>query len=308
MTLLSYSDEPDRRLLGGAISIGNFDGVHRGHAELLRRLCRLATRLGGPAVAVTFDPPPAAILRPESQPPPLTTLGHRAELLRGFGVDGVVVIRTTRDLLAESAEDFFASLVVDTLQAKGIVEGPNFFFGRGRAGDPPLLRRLCGEAGIECQIVEPTTSDGAWISSTRIREAILAGEVDSAAAMLSRPYRISGVVTGGAGRGRLLGFPTANLSDIQTLIPAAGVYAGWAAVDGETLPAAIHIGPNPTFAETLPKVEVHLLDQSRQLYGLNLDVDFVRRIRGVVKFDSAEGLKRQIEVDLGGVREVLGQG
>jgi riboflavin kinase/FMN adenylyltransferase len=106
----------------------------------------------------------------------------------------------------------------------------------------------------------------------------------------------------------LLGFPTANLSDIQTLIPAAGVYAGWAAVDGETLPAAIHIGPNPTFAESLPKVEVHLLDQSRQLYGLNLDVDFVRRIRGVVKFDSAEGLKRQIEVDLRGVREALGRG
>ncbi len=293
---------PDPRLQGGAISIGNFDGVHRGHARLLERLCELAAELGGPAVAVTFDPPPAALLRPGAQPPSLTTLERREELLRGCGVDGVVVIETTRQLLGQAPEAFFQSVVVDALGARGIVEGPNFFFGRDRAGNPHLLERLCDESGLICRIVRPTTIQGLMISSTRVREAIASGDVAAAAGMLTRPYRITGLVSTGAGRGRGLGFPTANLTDIRTLIPGPGVYACQAWVGGRALVAACHIGPNPTFADSHNKVEVHVLDFAEDLYDRRIGVDFVKRIRSVRTFDSGTSLRLQVEEDLCSVR------
>lgn len=284
------------------ISIGNFDGVHRGHARLFERLCELAAEVGGPAVAVTFDPPPAALLRPGTHPPSLTTLERREELLRACGVDGVVVIETTRQLLGQSPEAFFQSVVVDSLGARGIVEGPNFFFGRDRAGNPHLLERLCDESGLACRIVRPTTIQGLMISSTRVREAIASGDVAAAATMLTRPYRVTGLVSAGAGRGRGLGFPTANLTDIRTLIPGPGVYACQAWVGGRGLVAACHIGPNPTFADSQNKVEVHLLDFEEDLYDRRLEVDFVKRIRSVRTFDSGNALRLQVEADLCSVR------
>lgn len=305
MIPLSTADAPDPRLLGGVISIGNFDGVHLGHARLIRHGRELAEQIGGPVVAVTFDPPPAAILRPAALPPALTTLQRRDELLRACGVDGVVVIRTTAELLAQGPETFFRKLVQGSLQARGMVEGPNFFFGKDRAGNPKLLTRLCEQAELECRIIEPTTDQGALISSTRIREGLRAGNVAEMATLLTQPYRLTGRVATGSGRGRKLGFPTANLTDIATLVPGPGVYSCWASVGGERYPAAVHIGPNPTFAEVQSKVEVHLLDFGGDLYDRRLDVDFIDRVRGIETFPSGSDLQRQVSNDLLKVRETL---
>jgi riboflavin kinase/FMN adenylyltransferase len=303
---LSTADAPDNRLLGGAISIGNFDGVHLGHAALITRLRAMADRIGGPAVAVTFDPPPAFLLRPQQMPPQLTTIQRREELLRRCGVDGVVVIRTTQDLLNQSPEDFFQSLVVGALQARGMVEGPNFFFGRNRAGNPVLLRRLCDQSSIDCEIAEPETMADRMLSSTRVRELLAAGDVAGAGQILTAPYRLSGRVISGAGRGRLLGFPTANLADVETMIPDAGVYACRAYVDGQTIGAAVNIGSNPTFGDTQHKIEVHLLDFVGDLYNRSMAIDFVCRVRPVKQFDSGQSLQRQVAIDLAEVRCLLG--
>lgn len=305
MIPLSPADSPDVRLLGGAISIGNFDGVHRGHAALVVRLRAMADRIGGPAVAVTFDPPPASLLRPEKLPPQLTTITRREELLRRCGVDGVVVIRTTRALLQQSPEIFFQTLVAGSLQARGIVEGPNFFFGRDRAGNPTMLRRLCDQSAIQCEIAEPATIGDRMVSSTRVRQLLADGEVAQAGQLLTALYRLSGIVISGAGRGRLLGFPTANLGEIATLVPGAGVYACWAMVDGRPIGAAVNIGPNPTFDEAQHKVEVHLLDFAGDLYGRSITIDFVSRVRPVKQFSSGQSLQQQLSTDLIEIRQVL---
>ena len=305
MIPLTTADAPDPRLLGGAIAIGNFDGVHRGHAQLIDRLRRMAQRLGGPAVAVTFDPPPVAILRPQSKPLALTTIPRREALLRRCGADGVVVIRTDRSLLGQSPETFFKHLVRGTLQARGMVEGPNFFFGRDRAGNPHLLRRLCQREGIECEIVEPAEIEGRMISSTRVRQLLNEGDVAQAAAVLVAPYRLQGMVRSGAGRGRQLGFPTANLERIPTVIPAHGVYACRVLAAGRSYAAAVHIGPTPTFSDLQSKVEVHLLDFGGDLYGCQLEVDFVARVRRVRDFGSAGALQLQLAADLKSVRAAL---
>jgi len=302
---LSTADSPDARLLGGAISIGNFDGVHLGHAALLSRLRTLADQIGGPAVAVTFDPPPASLLRPGQIPPQLTTISRREGLLRRCGVDGVVVIRTTPDLLSQTPEAFFQAVVVGSLQARGIVEGPNFFFGRNRAGNPHLLAKLCGQAAIECEIVQPETSGDRMVSSTRIRELLSEGEVARASQLLTARYRIEGRVGAGAGRGRTLGFPTANLSQVMTLVPGVGVYACWALFEGQAYPAAVNVGANPTFGEYDYKIEVHLIDFSGDLYDCLLEIEFVTRIRPVQHFSSSESLKAQLDHDISQIRGLL---
>jgi riboflavin kinase / FMN adenylyltransferase len=302
---LSTADAPDPRLLGGAISIGNFDGVHQGHALLIDRLRKLAGRIGGPAVAITFDPPPAAILRPEGVPPPLTTIARREALLRRCGADAVVVVKTSPELLSQSAETFFEGVVRRKLQARGMVEGPNFFFGHNREGNPHLLRRMCSQAGIECEIIDPTTAGDRMISSTRIRELLQRGQVADANELLTAPYQLAGVVVPGAGRGRTLGFPTANLNEIVTLIPGRGVYACHAAVEGAQCLAAVHIGPNPTFADTADKVEVHLLDFSGDVYGCRIELEFVSQIRQVQQFATSEALQKQLTDDIDEARRCL---
>lgn len=296
---------------GCVAAIGNFDGVHRGHLALVRQLRRLADELGVPAVVVTFDPHPLAVLAPDRFEPLLTTPQQRADLLRVAGADRVLILRTEPALLALSPEAFFAEVLSDRLQIRGLVEGPNFRFGRDRAGDVDLLRRLCAERGLPCVIVEPERLDGQMISSSKVRQALQSGDVSAARNWLGRPYRLEGVVIEGAGRGKRLGFPTANLADLATLVPRPGVYAARAVVENsereQSTPhiAAVHIGPNPTFAESINKVEVHLLDHSQNLLGKRLAVDFLRRIRDVQRFDSAELLTRQIAEDLAAVRAVV---
>jgi riboflavin kinase/FMN adenylyltransferase len=208
-------------------------------------------------------------------------------------------------LLSLTAEEFFARFIEQSLQARGMVEGPNFFFGRDRRGDVTLLSRLCREMNIPLEIVPSQLQGPGMISSSRIRQLLELGEVRTAGELLTQPYRIRGTVVTGAARGRSLGFPTANLDEIPVLIPRAGVYAGRAYCADRILPAALHLGPNPTFSQGTSKVEVHLLDFSGDLYGQVLQVDFLDKVRDIVRFASVDELRSQVARDLNRVRELV---
>ncbi|MBD3672311.1 MAG: bifunctional riboflavin kinase/FAD synthetase [Planctomycetaceae bacterium] len=283
---------------GCVVAIGNFDGVHRGHQVMLERLKSHATKYGVPAVVFTFHPHPIKLLRPAQTPPPLSTLERKLELLEEYGVDVVIAYPTDRELLELSAEEFFQQIVCDELQARGMVEGPNFFFGKNRSGDIHRLAELCQRQQMFLEIVEPEKIDGLMISSSRIRELVSKGQIRAACELLGHPYQISGVVTKGAGRGRELGFPTANLTEIPTLLPPAGVYGGVGYLDSNSFSAAINIGPNPTFGDERLKVEVHLIGCQTDLYDQTVKVDLLGEIREVRKFATVDELKDQVQSDL----------
>ena len=293
---------------GGAIAIGNFDGVHRGHQQMIKVLRSCAERFDVPAVVFTFDPHPISILRPEAPPPSLSNLDRKLELLRQCGVDTVVVMPTSRELLDYSPQQFFMEIVVGHLRASGLVEGPNFRFGRARAGDVQTLERLCGEHGLHLEIVEPITVHGELVSSSWIRKQIVEGKMAAACEMLGHPYQLSGTVVAGAERGRSLGFPTANLDQVLTMLPGDGVYAGRARTSDDWFTAAISVGTNPTFGAGSRTTEVHLLDFGGDLYGRNLKVEFHQRIRDTQSFASVELLKSQLQDDIHRVRQVMNNG
>lgn len=285
---------------GGVVTIGNFDGVHLGHQALIAAARKLANQLGGPAVAVTFDPPPHQVLHPDSLPlrPPLTTLPDRADLLHQTGADHVVVLRTSPALLALSPEAFFEDVIARQLGAKGVVEGYDFRFGRARTGSNDTLRTLCTAARLSFEEVPPVLHNGEPVSSSRVRAAIVGGDVARAAELLARPYRITGTVVTGAKRGRTIGFPTANLADVPMVLPGNGVYAVRATVDGTIWPAAANVGPNPTFDDDARKVEVHLLGFSGDVYGRPMAVEFVARLRDTRPFGSVNDLIEQLKHDV----------
>ncbi len=278
ITLHDFADVPSK-FRGAFVAVGNFDGVHRGHAHLLDRLKIRAAAARVPAIALTFDPSPATFLRPETAPALLTWLERPGELLVGLGLADVGVFQTGPWLLGLTAREFFDRVLLGQLGAKGIVEGPTFGFGRDRGGDARLLGDWCAEAGLGFEVVAPTQDDGTIVSSSRIRQALAAGEVAAAARMLGRPHRIRGQITHGAGRGAGIGVPTANLDEIDTMIPADGVYAVHAYLDGTgpPLPSACNIGPNPTFGEQDRKVEAHLIDFKGDIYGRSMHLDFLER-------------------------------
>lgn len=304
---LGFDHSPNA--LGGAIAIGNFDGVHRGHCNIIDSLRQVAKKVEGPASIVTFDPPPARLLRPESTPKPLTTVAWKKELLAKAGADHVIVIPTTTELLQLTAMEFFERVVRGELQAKGIVEGENFRFGKGREGDIQLLASLCETHAMELKIATTAQCDGQWVSSTRIRQWIESGQMADANRYLLRPYRIAGKVVSGAQRGRTLGFPTANLDSIPVLVPSIGVYAarvkGVITSDGNPMKSApigthvaLNIGSNPTFGENALKVEAHLLGFRGDLYDAILELEILDRVRDVRKFESKESLLAQLANDL----------
>lgn len=307
MKLLRKISEFPESLKGGALSIGNFDGVHQGHEVIINRLKNFAAKHNSAAIIFTFDPHPVRILRPEQTPPPLTWTNRKADLLAELGVDAVVAYPTDRELLQLTYQEFFQQIVVESLSAKAMVEGPNFFFGRNREGTIDKLTGLCRDQQIDLEIVEPKVETNAFISSSRIRELIRSGDVDTASQLLTRPYRIRGMVTHGAARGTKIGFPTANLDAIDTLVPAMGVYAGRTYVHGRSHWSAIHIGPNPTFGEDLPKVESHLLDFEGSIYGEAIEVDFISRLRDIRQFDSPAQLVDQLACDVTETRNIARQ-
>ncbi len=293
---------------GGVVSIGNFDGVHLGHRSMLQTLVSLARRLNVPATAMTFDPPPVALIAPERVPPRLSTVERKAELIESLGIDCLLVYPTDRDFLRLSPHEFFEKIVLQSLEARGLVEGPNFFFGRDRQGDVELMARMAAEQGMEFAVAPAIEREGTVVSSSAIRRMIAAGEVDRAAEWLGHPYRISGHVRTGAARGRVLGFPTANLEEIQTLLPREGVYGGLAWVDGIGYPAALNIGTNPTFADGNFKLEVHLIGYEGDLYDQKLSVDLLAFVRETRKFANADELRERLQQDVTEIRTLAESG
>lgn len=307
ITLDDDTGAPER-LRGAFLAVGNFDGVHRGHAHLIARLRANADAAGAAAVALTFDPHPVALLRPDSAPAPLVWTDRKAMLLKEVGATEVGVFRTGPWLLGLTAREFFDRVVVGRFGARGMVEGPNFAFGRDRGGDATLLAGWCAEAGLGFEVIAPTAVDGALVSSSRVRRCLAEGQSDEAAGLLGRPYRLRGWVAHGAARGAGLGFPTANLDAIDTLIPADGVYAALAYVDGQgpPHPTATHIGPNATFGEQDRKVESHLIDFDGDLYGRTVELDLLTRLRPTRKFTGLDDLLSHIRADIVEAREVCG--
>jgi riboflavin kinase/FMN adenylyltransferase len=296
-------------------TIGVFDGVHRGHQRIVNRALARAAELRLPAVAITFDPMPEYVLRPETKPPMLTTVPRRLELLGELGLDGVYVINFTEEFATHSPEEFVQLVLVDKLRVVDIVVGANFRFGRRAAGDVASLTELGRTEGgfmvdaIELAgAVELASAGGAEAesevySSSWIRARIAAGDVESAAEALGRPHRLEGRVVHGDHRGRELGYPTANLELPPALaVPADGVYAGW--LDG--MPAAISVGTNPTFGSADRRVEAYVIDQAGlDLYGQVVALDFVTRLRPMVTFDGIDALIAQMAVDVAQSRTFL---
>jgi riboflavin kinase/FMN adenylyltransferase len=303
---LDWSAYPPPEFGGGVVTIGNFDGVHMGHRALISATREQADRLQGPAVAVTFDPPPHQILFPGPIRPPLTNMSERAELLHSTGVIHVVILRTSPALLALSPEAFFEDVLVRQLGANAIVEGHDFRFGRNRAGNNETLRKLCSAAGLAFVEVPQLMFQGEPVSSSRVRSAIVRGDVGLAKELLTRPHRVTGTVITGAKRGRTIGFPTANLGEVSTVLPGNGVYAVRAFVEGQSYPAAANIGPNPTFGEDAQKIEIHLIGFSGDLYGKSLTVEFIARLRDTRPFPGVAELVEQLKEDVEEAKKAVG--
>lgn len=296
---------PDGRT---AVTIGVFDGVHRGHQRVVARAAERAAELGVPLVAVTFDPHPDEVTRPGSRPARLTTPAHRAGLLADLGAAYVFALPFTYELSTLAPEEFVRRVLVEELHAAAVVVGADFRYGHRAAGDVALLGELGEKYDFTVEGVAPVTDDGTVVSATRIRALLAAGEVAEAARDLGRPHRVEGVIVRGHQRGgSALGFPTANLETPPfTAIPADGVYAGRLSAGGETWPAAISVGVNSTFGDADRSVEAYALDRDDlDLYGMRAGVDFVARLRDMVRFDGLEPLVAQMHRDVDEARAIL---
>jgi riboflavin kinase/FMN adenylyltransferase len=290
----------------GVVTIGNFDGVHRGHQHLLD----VARSVGSPVVAVTFDPHPAELFAPDRAPKRLSELPRRIELLKRHGADEVRVLAFTREMASLSPGDFIRRVIVDELRASAVVVGENFRFGSKAAGDVGLLQAELERFGCRVRgvvLAEAGDRDGRPFCSTLVRDLVAAGQVAEAAGVLGRPHEVEGKVGPGDGRGKGLGFPTANMPvDDRMAVPADGVYAGWLVTDGARHPAAISVGTNPTFGEATRRVESYLLDVAGiDLYDQTVRVEFIEHLRPMEKFDTVEALVAQMHDDVSATRSVL---
>lgn len=291
------------------VAIGVFDGVHRGHAALVRTAVKAAAEREARCVVVTFDPHPTAVVAPHAMPPQLTGIERRIELLGSLGVDAVCVLPFTKELSQLSPDYFVRHVLVGGLHAKAVVVGENWRFGHKAAGDVKKLAELGEEYDFEV-LPQALTADDEAFSSTRVRGLIAEGDVAGAAEVLGRDYGIEGTVVHGAGRGgTALGFPTANIEWTPgAAVPADGVYAGWFHHDSHRHAAAISVGTNPTFDGTARTIEAHLLDFDGDLYGEQIRLDFTAYLRGQVAFDGIEPLIKQIETDVADTRRALDLG
>lgn len=293
---------------GTVVTVGTFDGVHRGHRAVLDEIARRAVETGRRSVLVTFHPHPLRIVRPEAAPPLLTTPAEKKEILAESGLDWAVFLDFTPELSRLGPQEFVEQVLVRRIGVSELVIGYDHGFGHGRSGDADTLRAVGAEQGFSVDVVPPVLAGGQTISSSRIRKAVAAAELGEAARALGRFYSVRGVVVRGDGRGRGLGFPTANLhvGDPDKLLPPAGIYAVFVVVRGVgRVAGALHLGPRPTFQGSLPSMEVHLMDWSGDLYGEEVRVDFVGRLRDVAPFASVRALVEQMERDVARARQVL---
>ncbi|MER7445671.1 bifunctional riboflavin kinase/FAD synthetase [Microbacterium sp. NPDC097977] len=295
-----------------AVAIGKFDGVHAGHRAVIRRLTEVAAESGLRTVAVTFDRNPLAVLRPDRCPENVVTVDRKLELLGELALDATLLLTFDAEFASRSAEDFVTGILVDALRVSTVLVGEDFRFGRGGEGTPALLRELGPRYGFTVEVVDDVFLDGSdrRVSSTWIRELLMAGDVTAAARVLDRNVDVRGEVVHGLKRGRELGFPTANLSaSVDSFVPADGVYAGWLIdhVTGIRHRSAISVGTNPTFDDVLERqVEAHVIGETDlDLYGHDVTVEFVSRLRGMVAFEGIEKLKDQMAADVDDAERVL---
>jgi riboflavin kinase/FMN adenylyltransferase len=304
---LLLSSVDNTNISGAWVTIGSFDGVHRGHQELIRGLVKEAHQAGAPAVVLTFYPHPAVVLRGISGPFYLTPPAERRELIIRLGVDEVVTLAFNQQLASLSAAEFMSELST-RLALNQLWVGFNFALGHNREGNVPVLQRLGEALDYSVKVIPPININGSLISSSLIRKALAAGGVEDAALGLGRFYSVTGEVVRGNGRGHQLGFPTANLFVWnEQLIPAYGIYACWVWVDGERRPAVTSIGVRPTFEKNpvIPTIETYLLDFNRNLYGQQLRLEFVTRLRDELRFNSIGALVDQINLDVENAKRLL---
>ena len=299
MQVIHYPDDPRPALWRQPVlALGNFDGMHRGHLKIIERVRRGAEERGSTAVAMTFDPHPSKIVRPDKAPPLLMTHQQKLEALARGGMHGVAIIRFTPELAQWDPETFVRSVLVEWLHVAEVWVGANFLFGHDRSGNFSLLRSLGARYGFRAEKIDPVRYKDFVVSSTRVRRLIAEGRVDEAGALLGHHYTLDGTVVQGQKRGRELGFPTANLCAENELVPPAGVYATTVNIDAMAYPAITNIGTRPTFESGQENIiETHVLDFDNDLYGAKLRLGFVQRLRDEKKFDGVDALKAQIEAD-----------
>jgi len=318
MRVFRHSSDLPTPSQGGVIAIGNFDGVHRGHQAVIGEAVRRARASGRPSGVLTFEPHPRRFFRPDTPPFQLTRLRTKARVIAGLGVDTLIVLRFNASLAGLSAEAFIDRILVDGLRASQVVVGYDFVFGKGRRGNPDLLRDYLAQKGVAAMVMPPVAaphaepdgdSEGLIYSSTGVRDALRSGDPRAAARLLGRPFEIEGRVRRGDARGRLLGFPTANIWLDDYLRPALGVYAVRARVDerdgGPILTGVANLGLRPTFGGTEPRLEVHLFDFQGDLYGRRLCVELIDFLRPERKFEGIDALKAQIAADATAAKAAL---
>jgi riboflavin kinase/FMN adenylyltransferase len=280
------------------LALGNFDGLHRGHLKIVERVRRGAAEHGGTPMAMTFDPHPPRVVRPDKAPPLLMTLPQRLDALERAGMRAVAVVRFTRELSQWEPETFVRAVLVDWLHVSEVWVGANFLFGHDRSGNFSLLRTLGQRYGFRADKIDPVRYKEFVVSSTRIRRLVAEGRVDEAGALLGHSYALAGTIVEGRRRGRELGFPTANLRTDNELIPPHGVYATTLSVDGIVHAAITNVGVNPTFGDNGgTTIETHVLNYNRELYGQRVQLGFVQRLRDERRFDDVDALRAQIEAD-----------
>lgn len=305
MFVARFPSDPRPRWPRPVAALGNFDGVHRGHQKILERVCRQAAGCGGTPVVVTFDPHPPRVVRPDKAPPLLMTLNQKLDAFAEAGIQGTALVEFTADMARWEPETFVDTVLVEWLGVSEVWVGANFLFGRDRLGTFTLLKALGEDRGFRAEKIEPVRFRDFVVSSTRIRHLVAEGRVDEAGALLGRHYALDGVVVRGDGRGRQLGYPTANLETRNEQLPAWGIYATIAVIDGISHPAVTSVGIRPTIGDNRLMVETHLLDASLDLYGRPMRVAFVRRLREERAFPSLEALAAAIGDDCQAARLVL---
>ena len=300
MDVARFPDDPrPARWYAPVLALGNFDGLHRGHMKIIEKIRRVSVERGGSALVLTFDPHPPRIVRPDKAPLLLMTLEQKLEALEKAGINGVAIVRFTPELSRWEPETFVKSVLVDWLRVAEVWVGADFLFGRDRSGNFSLLRALGGQHGFRAEKIDPVRYKDFVVSSTRIRRLVAEGRVDEAGALLGHHFFVDGVVVTGAGRGREIGIPTANLHTTNELVPPNGVYATAVTVDGVVHPSVTNIGVRPTFQDTsAPVIEVHVLGLDRDLYDQRLRLGFVQRLRDERRFPDVDALKAQIDADV----------
>jgi riboflavin kinase/FMN adenylyltransferase len=290
------------------LALGNFDGLHRGHMKVVERVTRTAAERMATPVLLTFDPHPTRVVRPDKAPPLLMTLDQKLEALQRAGMQGVAVVRFTPEIAGWDPETFVRVVLVEWLHVAEVWVGANFLFGHDRSGNFSLLRLLGARYGFRAEKIDPVRYKEFVVSSKRARRLVSEGRVDETGALLGRHYFLDGVIVHGLQRGRLLGFPTANLETRNELLPPNGVYATLAHLDGVVYPAVTNVGVRPTFHQpSATVIETHLLDVDRDLYGQPMRVSFLQRIRAERTFDGVEALKAQIAADISRARALFDQ-